>query len=213
MGAILELEDRSIRTIYLLTLCLTITVIVETLIKGESSTLPIFLIGSTIGFSLFWSIEFAARKVVFSEKTKQTKHLQGIIFFCRYTVLGGLFYFLFTSIDIIFVIMSCIGFFGSAWFSSKLGDAKKVTDVQMFALASSGLIVILAFCIGYFGGKWIGGKLGNAEIGSYIGLSLGFAAALVQGLRMEKQRRDAAQKAQDTKENNLLRLNNDSPLF
>ncbi|MDE0635717.1 MAG: AtpZ/AtpI family protein [Candidatus Poribacteria bacterium] len=213
MGAVLELEDRSIRTIYLLTLCLTITVVVEALIKRESSTLPIFLIGSAIGFSLFWSIEFAARKVVLSEKTRQSKYLQGIIFFSRYTVLGGLFYFLFASIDIIFAIISCIGYFGSAWFSSKLGDEKRVTNVEVFSLASNGLIIVLAFCIGYFTGKWIGGYFGHAEIGSNIGLALGFAAALVQGFRMEKQRRDASRKAQDTKENNLLRLNNDSPLF
>lgn len=213
MGTALKHEDRSIRTIYLLTLCLTITVILEALIKGEASTLPIFLIGSSIGFSLFWSIEFAARKVVLSEKTQQTKYLQGTIFFCRYTVLGGLFYFLFTSIDIVFAIIGCIGYFGSAWFSSKFGDAKRVTDVEMFALASNGLIIVLAFCIGYFGGRWIGGYWDNAEIGSYVGLSLGFAAALVKGFRMEKQRREAAQKAQDTKEDNLFRLNNDSSLL
>ena len=212
MGAVLEFEDRSIQTIYLLTLCLTITVVVEALIKGESSTLPIFLIGSTIGFSLFWSIELITRKVVLPGKTEQTKYLQGIIFFSRYAVLGGLFYFLFALIDIVFAIMSCITYFGGAWLSSKLGDPKKVTNVEMIVHASNGLIIVLAFCVGYFMGRWIGGYFGNAEIGSNIGLALGFAAALVQGFRMQKQRRDA-QKTQSTKKDNLLRLNNDSPLF
>ena len=214
MGAVLELEDRSIRTIYLLTLCLTITVVVEALIKGESSTLPFFLIGSTIGFSLFWSIELIARKVALSDKTELTKRLLGIIVFPRYTVLGiliyFLLYFLLASTDIVFALITCVTIFVGNWLAEKTGNIK---ELEMFALASSGLIVMLAFCIGYFVGKWIGGYFGYAEIGSYIGLSLGFVAALVQGSRMKKQRSDAAKKLQDTKEENLLRLNNDSSLF
>ena len=83
----------------------------------------------------------------------------------------------------------------------------------MFYLASSGLIIFLALCIGYFLGKWIGGKFGDASIGANIGLVLGVATGIVQGFRVEKQRREAAQKAQDMKKDNLLRINNDSPLF
>ena len=226
MGAVLELENRFIRNIYLFTYGLTVSVVVEALIKGESSTLPIFLIGSAIGFSLFWSIEFAARQVVLTEKTKQTKSLLSMIFLGRYTVLGVLLYFLFyfllASTDIILALSACVTicvtFFVVNWLGSKLGDAKlgdakRITNVEMFNIASYGLKIVLAICIGYFVGKWIGGYLGNAEIGSNIGLTLGAAAALVHGFRVEKQRREAAQKAQDTKEDNLLRSNNDSPLF
>jgi hypothetical protein len=203
MGAVLELENRFIRNIYLFTFGLTITVIIEALLKGKSSTLPIFLIGSAIGFSLFWSIEFAARQVVLTEKTKQTKYLLNMIFLGRYTVLGGLLYFLFNflfaSTDIILALLACVTicvtFFVSNWLGSKLGDTKRITNVEMFNLASYGLKIVLAICIGYFVGKWIGGYLGNAEIGSNIGLTLGAAAALVHGFRVEKQRREAAQKA------------------
>ncbi len=208
MGAALEFEDRSIRNIYLFTFGLTVSVVVEALIKGAFSALPIFLIGSTIGFSLFWSIEFAARRVVLTEKTKPTKYLLNMIFLGRYTVLGGLLYFLFNflfaSTDIILALLACVTicvtFFVVNWLNSKLSDAKRVKNVKMFDIASSGLIIFLALCIGYFVGKWIGRYLGNVEIGSYIGFAFGFAAALVQGLRLQKQRRDAAQKAQDTEE-------------
>ena len=209
MSAVLELEDRFIRYIYVFTFSLAISVGGEALIKGESSALPIFLIGSAIGFSLFWSIESAARKIVLPDKTKQTEYVLGMIFLSRYTVLGGLLsfliYFLLASTDIIFALITCVTicvtFFVGNWLGEKTSNIK---ELEMFALASNGLIVVLAFCIGYFVGKWIGGYLGNAEIGSYIGLALGVAAVLVQGFRVEKQRRDAAQQAQDTKENNLL---------
>jgi hypothetical protein len=221
MGAALEFEDRFIRNIYLFTLGLTVSVVVEALLKGKSSTFPIFLIGSTIGFSLFWSIEFAARQVVLTEKTKQTKYLLNMIFLGRYTVLGGLLYFLFNflfaSTDIILALLACVTicvtFFVVNWLNSKLSDAKRVKNVKMFDIASSGLIIFLALCIGYFLGKWIGGKFGDASIGANIGLVLGVATGLVQGFRMEKQRRDAAQQARDMKKENLLRINNDSPLF
>ena len=210
MSAVLELENRSIRNIYFFTFGLTITAIMEALLKGKSSTLPIFLIGSTIGFSLFWSIEFTARRVVLTEKTKQTKYLLNMIFLGRYTVLGGLLYFLFNflfaSTDIILALLACVTicvtFFVVNWLNSKLsdaklGDAKRITNVEMFNIASSGLKIVLAICIGYFVGKWIGGYLGNAEIGSYIGLTPAVVTVLVQGLRMEKQRRDAAQQARN----------------
>ena len=220
MGAVLELENRFIRNIYLFTYGLTVSVVVEALIKGESSTFPIFLIGSAIGFSLFWSIEFAARQVVLTEKTEQTKRLLGIIVLGRYTVLGVLTYFLLyflldlSSIDSIFALITCViicvPVFVYNWLRERAGIIK---ELEMFYLASSGLIIFLVLCIGYFLGKWIGGFFDNAEIGSYIGLVPGFAVGLVQGCRMDKQRRNAAQKAQDTKEDNLLRINNDSPLF
>ena len=90
----------------------------------------------------------------------------------------------------------------------------KHENVGMFDLASIGITLALAIVIGYFGGKWIGGKLGNADIGSYIGFALGTAAGFIEMFRsiarwnrklerMEKQRRDAAQQAQDTEENDL----------
>jgi hypothetical protein len=210
MGAVLELENRFIRNIYLFTFGLTVSVVVEALLKGKSSTFPIFLIGSTIGFSLFWSIEFAARQVVLTEKTKQTKSLLSMIFLGRYTVLGVLLYFLFyfliASTDIILALLVCVTicvtFFVVNWLNSKLsdaklGDAKRITNVEMFNIASYGLKIVLAICIGYFVGKWIGGYLGNAEIGSYIGLTPAVATGLVRGFRMEKQRREAAQQARN----------------
>ena len=213
MGAVLKFENRSIRDIYSFITLSTVVTILEALITEAliTSTLPIFLIGITIGYSLFWLIEFVVWRFILLGKTKQTKDLQGIIFFSRYTVLGGLLYFLFASIDIIYAILTCIVYCGSMWFGSKEGAAKRVTNIEMFDLASRGLIFILAFCIGYFGGRWIGGHFGNAEIGSYIGFALGFVAVFVLGSRVQKQRRDT-QKAQDPKEDNLLRLNNNLPL-
>ncbi len=201
MRTVLKFENRSIRDIYNFIFPFTIAVIFETLITEAliTSTLPNFLIGSTIGYSLLWFIEFVVWRFILFGKTKQTKYVQGIILFSRYTVLGGLLCFLFASIDIIYVILTCIFYFGSMWFGSKEGDGKKVTNIEIFDLASSGLIIILAFCNGYFVGRWIGGYFGNAEIGSNIGLTLGFVAAFVQGRRVEKQRRDS-QKAEDVKE-------------
>ena len=89
----------------------------------------------------------------------------------------------------------------------------KHENVGMFDLASIGITLALAIVIGYFGGKWIGGKLGNADIGSYIGFALGTAAGFIEMFRsiarwnrkmerMEKQRRDAAQKARNAEKNN-----------
>lgn len=88
-------------------------------------------------------------------------------------------------------------------------DQFKHENLGMFDLASIGITLPLAIAIGYFGGKWIGGKLGNAEIGSHIGFVLGVAAGFMEIFRsiarwnrkmerMEKQRREEAQKAQDT---------------
>lgn len=195
MGAVLKFANQSIRDIYLFIFTLTVVVTVEALISalrtGESDTLPIFLIGSSIGYSLFWLIEFVIWRFIFLRKTKQTKNLQGIIFFCRYTVLGGLLYFLFASTDIIYAIITCIVYFGSMWFGSKEGVAESVANLEMFDLASVGLIFVLASCICYFGGRWIGEHLGNAEIGSYIGLVLGFVVAFVLQARVQKQSRDA----------------------
>ena len=215
MGAVLKFDNRSIHDIYLFIFTFTVVVIIEALITalrtGEVSTLPIFLIGSTIGYSLFWLIEFVVWRFILLGKTKRTKYLQGVIFFSRCTVLGGLLYFLFASIDIIYAIITCIVYCGSMWFGSKEDDAKSITKIEMFYFASHGLISILTFCIGYFGGRWLGGHFGNAEIGSYIGVALGFVVTFVLGDRIRKQRSDA-QKAQDTKEDNLLRLSNDLPL-
>ena len=216
MGAVLKFENRSIRDIYFFIFSLTVVVTVEALITAlrtdESDTLPIFLIGSTIGYSLFWLIEFVVWRFIFLGKAKHTKVSQGIIFFSRYTVLGGLLYFLFASTDIIYAIITCIVYFVLRWFGSKEDDAKSLANLEMFVLASVGLTSVFAFCIGFFGGRWIGEHFGNAEIGSYIGLVLGFVVAFVLGARVQKQRRDA-QKAQDPKEDSLLRINNDFPLF
>ena len=219
MSAVLELENRFIRYTYYLILVFTLMVNGETL-KSEPSKFPILLIGSTIGVCLFWFIEFAARQVALPEKTEQTKRLLGIIVLGRYTVLGVLTYFLLyflldlSSIDSIFALITCIiicvPVFVYNWLRERAGIIK---ELEMFYLASSGLIIFLALCIGYFLGKWIGGKFGDASIGANIGLVLGVATGIVQGFRVEKQRREAAQKAQDTKEDNLLRINNDSPLF
>ena len=219
MSAVLELENRFIRYTYYLILVFTLMVNGETL-KSEPSKFPILLIGSTIGVCLFWFIEFAARQVALPEKTEQTKRLLGIIVLGRYTVLGVLTYFLLyflldlSSIDSIFALITCIiicvPVFVYNWLRERAGIIK---ELEMFYLASSGLIIFLALCIGYFVGKWIGGYLGNAEIGSYIGLTPAVVTGIVQGFRMEKQRRDAAQKARDMKKENLLRINNDSPLF
>lgn len=213
MGAVLKFDNRAIHNIYFSTLTFTIVAILEALITEAliTYTLPIFLIGSTIGYSLFWLIEFVAWRFILLGKTKQTKDLQGVIFFGRYTVLGGLLYFLIASIDIIYVIITCIGYGASTWVGSKEDDAKRVTNIEMFYHASRGLIIILAFCIGYFGGRWIGGHFGNAEIGSYIGVALGFVVALVLRDQVQKQGSDA-QKVQDLKEDSLLRLSNDLPL-
>ena len=57
--------------------------------------LPSFLIGSAISLSLFWSLEFAVRRLVRPTKTKRTKYLLGFIAIGKYIVLGGLLYLLF----------------------------------------------------------------------------------------------------------------------
>ena len=208
---ILKFDNRSILDIYSFIFNFTIAIILETLITGEliTSTLPIFLIGSSIGYSLFWFSEIVVWRFMLSVRTKQTKYLQGIILLSRCTILVGLLYFLFVSIDIVYAIITCTVYLGGTWFVrfvSKAGDKKRGTNIEIFDLASNGLIVVLGFCNGYFVGKWIGGYYGNAEIGSKIGLVLGFVATLIlTGLRA-KQRRDA-QKAEDVKEKNLLSPN------
>lgn len=197
MRAVLKFENRSIQDIYFFILTLTVVVIIETLMTGESSTLPNFLIGSAIGHSLFWLIEFVVWRFSLLGRTKQTKYLQSIIFFSRFTILGGLLYFLFATVDIIYAIITCIFYFGSMWLGSRKGDSKRGTNIEMFDniqmidLATYGLKIILTFCIGYFVGKWVGEYFGNAEIGANIGLVLGFVAASVQGHRLEQLRRDA----------------------
>ena len=94
MGPVLEFGDRSIRHIYILTICLTV-VIAAVLLGFNRSALPSFLIGSAISLSLFWSLEFAVRRLIQPGKTKRTKYLLGFIALGKYTVLGGLLYLLF----------------------------------------------------------------------------------------------------------------------
>ncbi len=94
MGPVLEIGDRFIRHVYILTICLTV-VISAVLLGFKRAALPSFLIGSAISLSLFWSIEFVVRRLVRPGKTKRTKSLLGFIAIGKYTVLAGLLYLLF----------------------------------------------------------------------------------------------------------------------
>ncbi|MCY4401209.1 MAG: hypothetical protein OXD54_01375 [Candidatus Poribacteria bacterium] len=94
MGPTLEFGDRFIRQVYILTIILTI-VISAVLLGFNLAALPSFLIGSVIGLSMFWSIEFVIRRLVRPGKTQKTKYLLGFIALGKYTVLGVLLYFLF----------------------------------------------------------------------------------------------------------------------
>ena len=94
MGPTLEFGDRFIRQVYILTVILTV-VIGSILLGFKLSALPSFLIGSVIGISLFWSIEFVIRRLVRPGKSQKTKYLLGFIALGKYTVLGVLLYFLF----------------------------------------------------------------------------------------------------------------------
>ena len=94
MGPVLEIGDRFIRQVYILTICLTV-VVAAVLLGFKRPALPSFLIGSAISLSLFWSIEFAVRRLIQPGKTKRTKYLLGFVAIGKYTVLGVLLYFLF----------------------------------------------------------------------------------------------------------------------
>ena len=94
MGPTLEFGDRFIRQVYVLTVCLTVA-IAAVLLVFKRVALPSFLIGSVIGLSLFWSVEFVIRRLVRPGKTQRTKYLLGFIALSKYTVLGVLLYFLF----------------------------------------------------------------------------------------------------------------------
>ena len=94
MGPTLEFGDRFIRQVYILTICLTV-VIGGILLGFKRLALPSFLIGSAIGLSLFWSIEFVIRRLIRPGKTQKTKYLLGFIALGKYTVLGVLLFFLF----------------------------------------------------------------------------------------------------------------------
>ena len=96
MGPALEIGDRFIRQVYVLTICLTVVISVV-LLGFKRPALPSFLIGSAISLSLFWSIEFVVRRLVRPGKTKRTKYLLGFIAIGKYTVLAGLLYLLFTQ--------------------------------------------------------------------------------------------------------------------
>ncbi|MDE0469281.1 MAG: ATP synthase subunit I [Candidatus Poribacteria bacterium] len=94
MGPVLEIGDRFIRHVYVLTICLTV-VIGAVLLGFKPSLLPSFLLGSALGLSLFWSIEFLVRRLIRPGKSQKTKYLFGFITLGKYAVLGVLFYFLF----------------------------------------------------------------------------------------------------------------------
>lgn len=96
MGPKLEFGDRFIRQVYILTICLTVA-IGGILLGFNLAALPSFLIGSVIGISLFWSIEFVIRRLLRPGKTQKTKYLLGFIALGKYTVLGILLYFLFDT--------------------------------------------------------------------------------------------------------------------
>lgn len=94
MSSKLEFGDRFIRQVYILTICLTISISLI-LVVFNLKLFPSFLIGSIIGLSILWSIEFFVRKFVTPGKTSRTKYLLGFIALAKYTILGILFYFLF----------------------------------------------------------------------------------------------------------------------
>lgn len=94
MGPTLEFGDRFIRQVYIVTVSLTVVIGVVLFIL-KRATLPSFLIGSAIGLSLFWSIEFVIRRLVRPGKTQKTKYLLGFVALGKYTVLGVLLFFLF----------------------------------------------------------------------------------------------------------------------
>ncbi len=96
MAPVLEVGDRFIRQVYILTVCLTVA-IAAVLFGFNRPALPSFLVGSAISLSLFWSIEFVVRRLVRPGKTQRTKYLLGFIALGKYTVLGGLLYFLFKT--------------------------------------------------------------------------------------------------------------------
>ncbi|MDE0553804.1 MAG: ATP synthase subunit I [Candidatus Poribacteria bacterium] len=96
MGPVLEVGDRFIRQVYILTICLTI-VVGAVLLGFKRPALPSFLIGSIISLSLFWSIEFVVRRLIQPGRTNRTKYLLGFIALGKYTVLGGILYFLFKT--------------------------------------------------------------------------------------------------------------------
>ena len=96
MGPVLEIGDRFIRHVYILTICLTV-VISAVLLGFKRPALPSFLIGSAISLSLFWSIEFVVRRLIQPERPKRTKYLFGFVAIGKYTVLGGILYFLFKT--------------------------------------------------------------------------------------------------------------------
>lgn len=92
--SVIEFGDRFIRQVYILTICLTV-VIGAVLLGFKRPALPSFLIGSAIGLSMFWSIEFVIRRLIRPGKTQRTKYLLGFIALGKYTVLGVLLFFLF----------------------------------------------------------------------------------------------------------------------
>ncbi len=94
MGPTLEFGDRFIRHVYVVTIFLTVAIAVVLLVI-KRATLPSFLIGSAIGLSMFWSIEFVIRRLLRPGKTQKTKYLLGFIALGKYTILGVLLYFLF----------------------------------------------------------------------------------------------------------------------
>ncbi len=223
MGIVLDFGDRSIQNTYRSIYGLTGAVIVEAVLSGRSSTLPIFLCEITIGFFLFWSIEFAVRKVSFPDRTKSKKHFLTIFSLVRQIVLGCLLYFLikflFNSMDfflgLIFIVVICIGHFISELLGNKSSAPKRTSHTNMYDIAvpATGFKVICASCIGYFVGRWIGENYGNAEIGGNIGLALGIVVVIIEGARLKKKRSFAEQRLQETKEdNNPLSLENNTQL-
>lgn len=208
MNAVLDFEDRSIQNIYIFIYGLTIAVIVEAVLRGRSSTLPIFLFEITIGFFLFWSIEFAVRKVSVPEKTRSKKYFLTIFSLGRYIVLGCLLYFLFKFLfnssdfflgGLVVIVTIGISHFISKWLGSKFSTPEKTSQSNMFDTAANGFKVICAFCIGYFVGRWIGEYYGNAEIGGNLGLVLGIVVAIIEGARLKKKRSLTEQSLQENR--------------
>ena len=127
MGPTLEFGDRFIRQVYVLTICLTV-VIAAVLLVFKRVALPSFLIGSVIGLSLFWSVEFVIRRLVRPGKTQRTKYLLGFIALSKYTVLGVLLYFLFKQ---------------SGWISTRLAGGIVLVQITIIIKAIGLMITIL----------------------------------------------------------------------
>jgi len=74
-------------------------------------------------------------------------------------------------------------------------------------LMSVGMIFPIAIVAGLFIGRWIGGKFGHAELGQWLGLAWGVAAAFWELFKMsQKLDRFSAAEAKDAAEAEAAKL-------